>query len=75
MENRLDTVDPASLAPAYRALFEGLRVQVATLTEHNRQLERREPDAVVDGLRNRVASLTEHNCVVHHFVPLEPHGI
>ena len=29
MEDRLDTVDPASLAPPYRALFEGLRAQVA----------------------------------------------
>ena len=39
MEHRPDTVAPASLAPPYRALFEGLRSRVASLTEHNRRLE------------------------------------
>ena len=61
MEHRLDTVDPGSLAPAYRVLFEGLRAEVVALTERNRELERQEPEAVVEGLRSRVASLTEHN--------------
>ena len=42
MEHRPDTVDPASLAPPYRAQFEGLRAEVAALTERNRKLERRE---------------------------------
>ena len=68
MENRLDTVDPASLAPPYRALFEGLRAQVAALAERNHQLERREPEAVVEGLRSRVASLTEHNRRLEHLL-------
>ena len=49
MEHRLDTVDPASLAPPYRVLFEGLRAENAALTERNRELERREPEAVVEG--------------------------
>ena len=39
MEHRPDTVDPASLAPPCRALFEGLRAEVAALTERNRRLE------------------------------------
>ena len=54
MEHRPDTVDPAALAPPYRALFEGLRAEVAALAERNRELERREPEAVVEGLRTRV---------------------
>ena len=67
--SRLDTVDPASLAPPYRALFEGLRDQVAALAERNRQLERREPEVVVEGLRSRVvASLTEHNWRLEHLL-------
>ena len=68
MENRPDTVDPASLAPPYRALFEGLQAQVAALAERNRDLQRREPEAVVEGLRNRVASLTEHNRRLEHLL-------
>ena len=68
MENRPDTVDPASLASPYRALFEGLQAQVAALGERNRDLERREPEAVVEGLRNRVASLTEHNRRLEHLL-------
>ena len=68
MEHRLDTVDPASLAPAYRVLFEGLRAEVAALTERNRELERREPEAVVEGLRSRVASLTDHNRRLEHLL-------
>ena len=68
MEHRLDTVDPASLALAYRVLFEGLRAEVAALTDRNRELEHREPEAVVDGLRSRVASLTEHNRRLEHLL-------
>ena len=68
MEHRPDTVDPASLAPPYRAQFEGLRAEVAALTERNRKLERREPEAVVEGLRSRVASLTEHNRRLEHLL-------
>ena len=68
MENRLDTVAPVSLAPPYRALLEGLRAQVAALAERNRELERREPEAVVEGLRSRVASLTEHNRRLEHLL-------
>ena len=68
MENRPDTVDPASLAPPYRAVIEGLRAQVAALTERNRELERREPEAVVEGLRSRVASLAEHNRRLEHLL-------
>ena len=68
MENRLDTVDPASLAPPYRAMFEGLQAQVAALAERNRELERREPEAVVEGLRSRVASLAEHNRRLEHLL-------
>ena len=63
MEHRPDTVDPASLAPPYRALFEGLRAEVAALTERNRK-----PEAVVEGLRSRVASLTEHNRRLEHLL-------
>ena len=61
MENRPDTAGSTSLAPPDRAVIEGLRAQVAALTERNRELEHREPEAVVEGLRSRVASLTEHN--------------
>ena len=68
MEHRPDTVDPASLAPPYRALFEGLRAEVAALAERNRELERREPEAVVEGLRSRVTSLTEHNRRLEHLL-------
>ena len=68
MEHRLDTVDPASLAPPYRVLFEGLRAENAALTERNRALERREPEAVVEGLRSRVASLAEHNRRLEHLL-------
>ena len=68
MEHRLDTVDPASLAPPYRAVIEGLRAQVAALAERNRALERREPEAVVEGLRTRVASLAEHNRRLEHLL-------
>ena len=68
MENRLDTVGSASLAPPYRAVIEGLQAQVAALTERNRKLERREPEAVVEGLRSRVASLTEHNRRLEHLL-------
>ena len=68
MESYPGTVDPAALAPPYRALFEGLRAQVAALTERNRELERREPEAVVEGLRHRVASLTEHNRRLEHLL-------
>ena len=68
MENRLDTVGPASLAPPYRVVIEGLRAQVAALAERNRELERREPEAVVEGLRSRVASLAEHNRRLEHLL-------
>ena len=68
MENRPDTVDPASLAPPYRAIFEGLQAQVTALAERNRELERREPEAVVEGLRSRVASLAEHNRRLEHLL-------
>ena len=68
MENRPDTVDPASLAPPYRAMFEGLQAQVAALAERNRELERREPEAVVEGLRSQVASLAEHNRRLEHLL-------
>ena len=68
MEHRPDTVDPASLAPPYRAVIEGLRAQVAALAERNRELERREPEAVVEGLRSRVASLAEHNRRLEHLL-------
>ena len=51
-----------------RALFEGLRAQVAALSEHNRHLEQREPEAVVECLRARVASLTEHNRRLEHLL-------
>ena len=46
METNTGTVDPGSLAPPLRALFEGqqaaletLRAEVATLSDHNRRLE------------------------------------
>ena len=68
MEHRPDTVDPVSLAPPYRALFEGLRAEVTALAERNRELERREPEAVVEGLRSRVASLAEHNRRLEHLL-------
>ena len=68
MENRLDTVVSASLAPPDRAVIERLRAQVAALTERNRELERRAPEAVVEGLRSRVASLTEHNRRLEHLL-------
>ena len=62
MENRFDTVDPGSLAPAYRALFEGLRAQVAALSERNRHLERRDPEAVVEGGRRSTAIRATTDC-------------
>ena len=68
MEPHPDTVDPASLAPPYRALLEGLQAQNAALGERNRELEGREPEAVVEGLRHRVASLTEHNRRLEHLL-------
>ena len=68
MEDRPDTVDPASLAPPYRALFERLLAHNATLAERNRALEPREPEAVVEGLRSRVASLAEHNRRLEHLL-------
>ena len=66
MDHHIDTVDSGSLAPACLVLFEGLRAEVAALTERNRELERREPEAVVEGLHSRVASLTEHNRRLEH---------
>ena len=68
MEHRPGTADPASLAPPDRVLFEALRAEVAVLTERNRELERREPEAVVEALRHRVASLTEHNRRLEHLL-------
>ena len=68
MEPSPGTVDLASLAPPLQALFEGqqatveaLRVEVASLTERNRQLEEKGPEALVEDLHARVASLTERN--------------
>ncbi|WP_420604415.1 IS66 family transposase [Methylobacterium sp.] len=75
MEPSPGTVDLASLAPPLQALVEGqqatvetLRAEVASLTERNRRLEQREPDAVVKGLRSRVASLTEQNRRLEHLL-------
>ena len=68
MERGTGTVDPGSLAPSYRALFEGLRAENAALAERNRRLEQREPEAVVEGLRSQVASLTEHNRRLEHLL-------
>ena len=75
MDSSLGTVDPASLVPPFQALFAGqqatveaLRAEVASLTESNRRLEQREPDAVVEGLRSRVASLTEQNQRLEHLL-------
>ena len=68
MENRPDTVGPASLAPPYRAVIERLQAQNAALAERNRELERREPEAVVEGLRSRVASLAEQNRRLEHLL-------
>ena len=68
MENRFDTVGPASLAPPWRTVIEGLQAQNAALIERNRELERREPEAVVEGLRSRVASLAEQNRRLEHLL-------
>ena len=68
MEVRLDTVGPALLSPPLRTLLEGLQAHNAALVERNRELERREPEAVVEGLRSRVASLTEHNRRLEHLL-------
>ena len=68
MENCLDTVGSAWLAPPCRAVIEGLQAQNAALIERNRALERREPEAVVEGLRSQVASLAEHNRRLEHLL-------
>ena len=59
---------PSVACAPYRALFEGLQAHNAALAERNRELERREPEAVVEGLRSRVTSLTEHNRRLEHLL-------
>ena len=75
METSTGTVDPGSLAPPLRALFEGrqaaletLRAENAALSARNRRLEERGPGAVVEELRAEVASLTEHNRRLEHLL-------
>ena len=75
MEMRPATVDPGSLAPPLRALFEAqqaaletVRAENAALSERNRHLEHRDPGAVVEALRGEVASLADRNRRLEHLI-------
>ena len=75
MEMRPATVDPGSLAPPLRALFEAqqaaletVHAENAALSERNRHLEHRDPGAVVEALRGEVASLADRNRRLEHLI-------